>query len=256
MIGHIWKGKRQFEFIIFLLFTTLSCVGQKNITYTNQQWFQYFNQFRLSNNWGVNSDFSLRRTDSFKDWSQITLRSGISYQIAENLQGLTGIACFTFFSDNSMRRIELRPYQELSTSQLFGNVSVHHRLRAEARYFRDVNQGTIMSTSDFNFRFRYRLFLAIPILKFSTINEDCKLLLNIGNELFINAGTEIIYNALDNNRFMMGSTFQANKKVSIFFSYTKQIGQRSLPKTYENTDILILGIIHRIDLRVPAILIN
>ena len=237
--------------IISILFLSMTfyCNAQKIVSHNNQQWIQYYNQLKLSEKLTLYSDVSLRRINNFNQWSQVTIRTGIGYPLTENLQVVTGFACFNFYNNNKPSRIEFRPYQEVNTSQNLCNVAVQHRLRVEARYFRKISDGVITSQSNFNFRFRYRLYCGIPLVKLSASNPDKKLLLNIGDEIFINAGKEIIYNMLDNNRLLLGSTFQINKYLNISFTYTYQFGQRNSPSTYEHSDIYWLGIIHKLSLK-------
>jgi len=234
--------------LTLLLTTAFFCNAQKKVTYDNQQWLQYFNQLKLSEKLTLYTDMSLRRINNFNDWSQITFRTGLGYSLTQNLQGITGIACFTFYTQNKLSRIEFRPYQEINTTQTFGKVSIQHRFRVEARYFRNVSDGEITNTSNFNLRFRYRLYSSTAILKLSETKQDRKLLLNIGDEIFINAGNEIKYNMFDNNRFSVGVTYQNNNNLSFYLGYINQFGQRSSPATYENSDILILGITQKISL--------
>jgi len=226
------------------LFPVIVCEAQKNITHNNQQWLQYYNQLKLSESLTLFSDASLRRIDNFNHWQQLALRTGIGYQLFENLNGVTGFGCFESFNYNKPSKIEFRPYQELNTSQEFGKISVQHRFRAEGRYFRTIPDGEI--TSNFNFRFRYRLFFKTAILKLSKTIPERKLFLNFGDELFINAGKEITYNMLDNNRMLFGLSFQVNKNLDFSFTYNYQLGQRNKPSTYEHSDVFWIGITHKI----------
>lgn len=232
---------------VTLLFLTVSiCNAQKKVTHDNQQWLQYYNHLKLSEKLTLYTDMSLRRINSLKDWSQITFRTGLGYSLTQNLQGVTGFACFTSYTQNKLGRIEFRPYQEINSTQPFGKVSIQHRFRLEARYFRNVTDGEITLTSNFNFRFRYRLYSSTPILKLSDTKTDRKLLLNISDEVFINAGKEITYNVFDNNRLLIGVTYQQSSNLSFFLGYINQFGQRSRPATYENSDIINVGITHKI----------
>lgn len=233
----------------FFLSLVILSNAQKIISQNNQQWIQYYNQLILSKKLTLYSDVSLRRINNFSQWSQITIRSGIAYSLSENLHGVTGFACFNLYANNKPSRIEFRPYQEINSWQKFKNVSIQHRLRGEARFFRNISDGAITSRSNFNFRFRYRFYCGIPITKFFINNADKKILLNIGDEIFINAGKEIINNMLDNNRLLIGSTFQFSNNLSFSLTYNYQFGQRSTPKTYEHSDIFWLGIMHKLSLK-------
>lgn len=237
---------RKLIIVTIILQSVLVCSAQKIITTNNQQWLQYYNQLKLSKSLTLFSDVSLRRINNFDKWSQITLRSGLGYRLIENVNGVTGMACFMFYSNDKPSKIEFRPYQEFNSQQQFFRFSIEHRFRMEGRYFRKINDGIIASNTNFNFRYRYRLFCKIPLLKLSDSIPDRKLLLNIGDEILINAGNEIKYNMLDNNRLLIGLAFQVNQNLNLSFTYNYQFGQRSSVFAYEHSDIIWVGITHKI----------
>ena len=110
---------REFIIAIFILQSAIVSSAQKNITQNNQQWLQYYNQLALSKKLTLFSDASLRRIDTFDKWSQITLRVGLGYRLIENLNGVSGLACFILYRNDIPDKIEYRPYQEINTTQGF-----------------------------------------------------------------------------------------------------------------------------------------
>lgn len=227
-----------FVFTFFLQF-----FGQKSITKSEQLWFQYYNQIKLSNKLIVYSDFGIRFRSGIYNWFQITSRAGIGYPIQNKIQGISGFAVFTTFKDNLASIIELRPYQEVNTTHDFGKLKVQNRLRIEFRNFNILSSEPKVITS--NFRFRYRLYFTYPLLDLSTKKSDSKLLLNIGDELFINVGKNILYNTFDNNRLLLGLGFQFKKKLTCSLTYCYQYGQRS-KNLNEKSDIFWIGINHKL----------
>ena len=234
-------------FAIAFCFNTF-LFAQKTVYYNNQQWLQYYNQLLVSKKFTLLSDVSLRRIHHLDYWSQITFRTGNGYPLSGQFNGASGFACFTFYYKDNFNKIEFRPYQEINSKQKFERFSLEHRLRAEFRYFRHVLDNKITTDESFNFRFRYRLFCSIPIINFAEKNPGRKILLNIGDEIFINAGRQITYNMFDNNRLLLGTAIQFNEDLIISFTYTNQFGQRNGPAFYENSDIIWIGIIHKLSL--------
>jgi len=223
-------------------------LAQKTIEYNNQQWMAYNNQLKLSKKLTLFSDFGMRRTNYFEQFSQITMRTGLGYPIYGNIQGLTGFACFQTFRENKLTRIELRPFQDISTNQNLGKITLHNRIRIEARHFNDLATGEVESRSSFNFRFRYRILFGIPFLNIPTKNNDSKLIFNIGDEIMINAGKQIVYNVLDNNRLLIGATYQVRENISFIFLYNFQIGRNNMPASFRQSDIFWLVLQHKISL--------
>jgi hypothetical protein len=242
--------KKSIVFFFAFFIASFFCQAQKTVLHTNYQWVQYFNQFRFSQKLTLFSDVSFRTIDTFSELSQITFRTGIGYPLTHALNGVTGFACFTTYASNyKLCRIEFRPYQDVSLTQPLGRVTIFHRLRAEARYFRGVKDGVITSTSNFNYRFRYRIFCTVPVATLSGANPERRLLLNVGDEIFINAGKEITYNTFDNNRFVVGSTVEYSKNLSFTLNYMYQYGHRNAAELYESSDIFTFVIVHRLALK-------
>ncbi|MBP6184848.1 MAG: DUF2490 domain-containing protein [Saprospiraceae bacterium] len=240
--------KRFIILFFFLICYTALALAQKTVSYSNHQWFQYYNELQLSKKATLYSDISLRRVHNLNQWSQMTFRTGIGYPITNNFNGITGIACFTFYKNDILSKIEFRPYQEINSKQKFDKFLIQHRFRIEFRYFREIVNNEITENDSFNYRFRYRLFCSIPIIRFSDKNPEKKILLNFGDEIFVNTGREIIYNMLDNNRIILGPAFQFNDNLNISLTYTYQFGQRNNPSAYEHSDIIWLGINHKLSL--------
>jgi hypothetical protein len=232
--------------ILALFLVTFRSEGQKTVLHNNQQWIQYINQLKFSERLSLFTDASLRRSGEFSRLSQTTFRTGLNYTLAGRLQGLTGIAFFQTYTNNNLSRIEFRPYQDFSYLGPVLKILVHHRLRIESRYFRWVENGEIQPGPDLNFRFRYRILAQIPVWNFGSKNNERKLIFNLGDELMLNAGKEIVYNSVDNNRVLVGTTFQYDERISVSLMYNFQFAVQNQPDSYVSSDILWLVFQHRI----------
>jgi len=230
----------KFIFTALFVFTFFSQgFGQKTITRNEQLWLQYYNQIKLSDKFSLLSDFGVRTKTGVSNWYQITSRIGLNYNINKSIKGVSGFALFTTFKENIASTIELRPYQEFNITNQIGKIKIQNRLRLE---YRNFNTNGISSN---NFRLRYRLFCTYPLMSLSKNKPDSKLLLNFGDELFINFGKSIIYNTLDNNRLLLGLGFQFNNALTCSITYNYQYGRRG-KQLYEQSDILWITVNHKI----------
>lgn len=211
--------------------------------YNNQQWLQYYTLVALNERWTLTADAGLRRIDHFSEWAQTLVRAGINYRVAAQAHTGIGWALFYFYQNNQHTRSEIRPYHELGTKQEWGNSTLQHRLRTEFRFFRHTNLGNNNFGNSFNVRFRYRLYFTTPLMKVSNRYPGRQLLLNVGDELFINAGKQIVYNAFENNRLLLGATLQWNENLGITCNYNFQYGQRALPGSFEHSNIVWLSML-------------
>lgn len=238
-------GRKAFFAIIAAVLPLTSNAQSKDIDYTNQQWIQYYGQLNLSDNWTLLADAGYRSANTTPHRWLYIVRAAIGYQLNPGIRLSAGFAHLGLYRSGELRTSENRPFQEILGKQGFGAVDVAHRLRVEERFFRDART----AQSSFNFRFRYRLLLTIPLMQLSSADEGKRLLLNFGDEIFINAGDEIVYSVFDQNRLLLGVLFQLHRNLGINVSYNHQlIGLRS-PGAYEQDYILWLGINHTMTLK-------
>lgn len=239
-------------FLLFFFLILISLIGNaqdKEVSYVNKQWFQYNTQFEFSEKWTMITNVGYRLKDGFKQRSQYIGRIGVGYELNPNMRLTVGLTHLGSYASEKLGKLEFRPYQELTLSQEYKNIEIGHRVRVEQRYFKTINQENDQNKSSFNFRFTYRFLLKIPVMKLSESNPDKILLLNIGNEIFINAGNRIVYNTFDQNRIILGSVIEFNDTLAMSLRYYHQFKFLNSPSTYEQNYIFVLGIKQTINLR-------
>lgn len=148
-------------------------------------WYIYIwsTQFNESQ-WGLQGDVQYRNWDLIGDLEQLLLRGAATYKPKNtNVKLALGYAHITsgVFGDSDDTSAESRIYQEANLPQKIGNkISLNHRFRYEQRF---------VDGQDFRTRFRYGLFVTIP-LKGNTV-EAKSWYLNFYDELFINGERNI-----------------------------------------------------------------
>src|SRR5690606_30256224 len=96
---------------------------------------------------------------------------------------------------------ELRPHVEMTYKQQLNKLTLDHRYRAEARFFRKLDLAeTELADGYFfgSFRFRYRIMVTYPIWQ---VNKSQVLNMIAGNELMVQAGKKVAY-TFDQNRLI------------------------------------------------------
>lgn len=218
--------------------------AQRTVIRNDQQWFQYYTQTRTGDRTMLYADAGVRTIDGFSRWSQHLIRAGFGYILGGPWQAVTGLAFFGFFEKGSRARDEWRIYQELNRTDRTGEWTLQNRLRAEARFFRNRADGPLGAGSSFNFRFRYRLQASVPLAPLPGGGQR-RLLASMANEVFINAGSSIVYNTFDNNRLVLGPVIQWSPDLQVGLLYNHQFGRRNRPETYEDSDIFWMTVTHR-----------
>lgn len=173
-------------------------------------WYMYFFSATFKNSaFGVQGDVQYRNWNLGGDLEQLLLRGGLTYKPKEvNVKltlGYGNVTTGSFGSSNATSN-ESRIYQEVLFPVQFGErIHTNHRFRYEQRF---------VDNQDFRTRFRYNLFLNVPLNRKGMLDKTVYLALY--NELFINGERSIgngkTVELFDRNRLYLGMGYMVNKK--------------------------------------------
>jgi hypothetical protein len=205
-----------------LFMVALTCVLMLPYILTAQSsdfgnWLIYIGNKKVNSKWNIHNEVQYRNYDAIGDLEQLLLRTGLGYNLSENnhnlLLGYGYILSQNYITDtqNKMDVNEHRIFQQFTSKQNVGSVSLSHRYRFEQRFVE----------SDFKMRLRYFLAFKVPIIKTET--SPSKLYLSAYNEVFLNTES----NVFDRNRVYGGLGYQLNKKVRIEAGYMNQLFENS-----------------------------
>ena len=176
-------------------------------------WYMYFFDTTFKESpWGAQGDIQYRNWNIGGDLEQLLIRGGITYNPEKADIKLTlgygNITTGAYGSDDSTTA-ESRIYQEALFPVVFGNrFYTNHRFRYEQRF---------VENQDFRTRYRYNLFLNIPLNK--TAMDDKTIYLAAYNELFINGqrntGNGNTVEIFDRNRLYLAIGYMIKKGLKI-----------------------------------------
>jgi len=238
----------QLGFLLFLLIP-IQTFCQKKVSRISQQWIQSYHEAKLTTRWTALLDGGFRWREGFAEPSAYIIRGGIAYSILPNLRAASGFAHLGFFANEKVIRQEFRPHQEIQYRYSIGKVNFSQRIRIEERFFKAKAVITPFSELDFNFRFRYQFMVAIPLFRLAERNPDRKLILNLGDELFLNAGKQVANQVFDLNRLLISPSIQWSKSLSIALTYNSQYASTSIPDRYIHSNVAWLQLRHNLDFR-------
>ncbi|NJN28098.1 MAG: DUF2490 domain-containing protein [Cyclobacteriaceae bacterium] len=236
--------------VILLLLNSLllPAFGQKEVVRTDQQWIQYFTQVQLDTHWLMLADAGYRVQDGFTKRSLYILRMGAGYRINETHRLIMGFVHTGSYGNEGLKLMEYRPYQEWGIAQRLGKIGLKHRFRIEERFFKTVATEELPSEASFNFRFRYSAMVSIPLVTLSARYPERKLLLDVGEEIFVNAGQDIVYNVFDQNRVLLGTTVRFCKRLALSITYNHQFRALNQANTYRLDRVFWLGLRNNISM--------
>ena len=199
-------------FSVFINFNTHAQVDDDQLG----GWYMYFWDTNFSDSkFGLQGDVQYRNWDVIGDLEQLLLRAGVTYSPNENVKLTLGYGNITTgtFGDSNETSTESRIYQEaLLPHKISSRIYLKHRFRYEQRW---------VENQDFRTRYRYNLFLNIPLNQ-PNLNKNA-VYLAFYNELFINGQKDIgdgrSVELFDRNRLYgaLGYAIKDNLKLQLGF---------------------------------------
>ncbi len=183
-------------------------------------WYMYFWNTKIKeSSLGFQGDIQVRNWDAAGDLEQLMLRGGVMYLPKNANAKLTlGYAHITTgaYGDGTSTVTESRIYQEALLPHKVGNrIYLTHRFRYEQRF---------VESQDFRTRYRYNLFMNIPLNKKEM--EKGALYLALYNELFINGQRKIgngqTVQVFDRNRAYAALGYQVRDNLKFQLGFMEQ----------------------------------
>jgi hypothetical protein len=180
-------------------------------------WLIYIGSKKVNSQWNIHNEVQYRNYDAVGDLEQLLLRTGVGYNLSENnhnlLLGYGYILSQNYLSDTQEKTDvnEHRIFQQFTSKQSVGVVSLTHRYRFEQRFVE----------ADYKMRLRYFLAAKIPLQK--TESGVSKLYLSAYNEVFLNTKSAVF----DRNRVYTGVGYQLTKNIRMEAGYMNQLFETS-----------------------------
>ncbi len=188
--------------------------------YKTGAWYMYFFDVRFGESpWGVQGDVQYRNWNIVGDLEQLLLRGGFTYRPKNaNIKFTLGYGNVTTgrYGDDKSTTGESRIYQEaLFPTKIGKRFYLNHRFRYEQRF---------VENQDFRTRYRYNLFINIPLN--ATEMAKGTLYLALYNELFINGQRSIgngnTVEIFDRNRLYGAFGYQFKEGMRVQLGYMNQ----------------------------------
>lgn len=175
----------KFKLLMMLVLLTGLFSGAQVDQSKTGAWYMYFFNSQFGNSqFGIQGDLQFRIWNTLGDLEQLLIRTGLTYSPKEvEILFTLGVAHITTgtFGDSNLTSNEIRIYQEALIPQKLGSrVYLNHRFRYEQRF---------VENQDFRTRYRYNLFMNIPLNK-KELSKNA-IYTAFYNELFINGETDI-----------------------------------------------------------------
>ena len=208
---------------VFISLLVMNAVSAQSTIDEDQlgAWYMYFFQKKFSetSKFGLQGDYQFRYWNIAGDLEQRLLRTGLTFRPSSNdilfTAGFAHIATGAFGDSNETTN-ESRTYLEALFGQKIGSrFMVTHRFRFEQRW---------VDNQDFRTRYRYNVFLNIPLN--ATELKENTVYLAMYNEIFINGETEIgngiSVGFFDRNRTYLGVGYNIKNNLRVQTGWMQQ----------------------------------
>jgi len=233
--------------IIFLIVAgiPIAAKSQYKTEHTNMLWEGYYNTFFLNKKWSLLSDAQIRTREWTQHWSQMLVRSGLTYKVDEHVSVTGGFAFFKnaqYANKDLLLKNEYRPWQELFYQVKLNKINLTQRLRTEQRFQQQVINNQLTKKYPYIFRLRYRCEALFPL-------KSNKMAFLVANEIMVNPG--YISKALffDQNRTFAGLNIKLKENTALQFQYVKIFQWHSTTRILENQDVLRLNLFQQLSYR-------
>ena len=247
--------------IILLMFVSSKLLAQNTRLNTNNNigWYNYFGTFKLSNKFGLHTEYQWRRNDLITSPQQNLLRVGVNYQLNPRVLFRAGYALIETFPYgeipiNGLGRdfTEHRIFEMVQLSHKEGKVDISHRFMLEQRFVGRYSSANVTTEDEFPLlnRMRYMVRFQVP-LKGSEIKDKTPYIA-LYDEILIGFGKNVNANVFDQNRIgiLLGYRFNKNLRIEAGYlnqtlQFGRQIGGQSV---FQNNNGIILNTNFNFDL--------
>ena len=214
--------------IFLLLFVVGVSFSQKNTSNQNNAWVLYTGNHKISEKFGIHTEYQWRRADFFNDWQQSLLRVGLDYHCNSTISFTAGYASILSYKYGeqpiSNEITENRIWEQINLNAKYGRFDMQHRYRMEQRLIDNWSNSSgefIKGKDDYRNRVRYRIMMNVPLSRKEMSNNT--LFLNVNDELFLGFGKGISKNILDQNRFIAALGWRFNPNFNLQVGYLNQM---------------------------------
>jgi Protein of unknown function (DUF2490) len=197
--------------------------------YNSIGWFNYFGTIKVSEKFGIHTEYQFRRNEIITEQQQSLLRLGVNYQLNPKIQFRIGYALIETFPYgeipiNGMGKdfTEHRLFQMATISDKISILDLSHRFMLEQRWVGRYSNANLSKEDEFPLlnRARYLIRMQVP-LKGKEIKNKTPYLA-IYDEILIGFGKNVNENIFDQNRFGILLGYRLSPIVRIEAGYLNQ----------------------------------
>lgn len=233
--------------ILLLIAFGYAAWAQKDVATQTNSWYTYTGNHRLSEQWGVHTEYQWRRHDWISKWQQSLLRLGLDYYFSDDNRVSAGYVWLIHFpygeQPDEEQTTEHRIWEQWQFQHKIGKLELQHRYRLEQRFLEEPEEKERVLRN----RIRYRAMVTLPLNKQEL--EANTLFISANVEPFLNFGKGVEMNILDQNRLYVGLGYQFSENGDLQVGYLNQYIVKEDGVQRENNNTLQVAVRYDLDFR-------
>ena len=215
--------------------------GQRDIAVAGHAWAVAAGNHRLTERWGLHTEYQWRRADWGAVWQQSLLRLGVDRYLQSGAVATAGYGWIRTFPYGAQPVAEVndehRAWEQLALSQPVGRVQVQHRYRSEQRWLEVFGQ----TERVLRHRVRYRAAVLVPL--------SGPWFVFAFDEVFAGWGPGVARNGLDQNRIYAALGYRFSPTSQLQLGYLNQFIVKADGLRAENNHTVQVAWTHNLDFR-------
>lgn len=194
----------------------------------NDVWFHVVNKNMMTPKLSLSFEATMRYANGLSEKQQCFVRPSVDYQFTKKFSGSVGYSHYNTYSygDPAMNKTNI-PEDHVWIQGTYvencGDFKFTHRLRDENRFVgiavKNVAGDYEIDRYEYRNRLRYMFIVNHPIVK---VEENTKLFAMLGDEVFMNLGSNAGKTFLNQNRLIGGLGYNFNTHHQVQLSYIHQ----------------------------------
>lgn len=234
---------------------SVSAFAQPEIDNQFNSWYMYFGNHRITDRWGLHTEYQFRRHGWIEKWQQSLMRVGVDHYFPQGIQLTAGygwIVSYPYGKQPIATTVtEHRIWQQMILKQNVWRIAFNHRFRLEQRFLEnrvaDSNGEYQLEGFNYRNRGRYRFMITFPLSRKEM--ADNTLFLALYEEVFLGFGKGIGKNILDQNRLYAALGWRFFNNLNVQLGYLNHYVIKSDGNQHERNHTLQLSCTYNFDFR-------
>jgi len=220
-LSRLYKGSKPlYKYLLILLMgllfskVSMAQIDSLDNIKNHQIWIDFYPHYFINKKLEYYGDAGYRSIVSNGSWSRIYVRPSVRYHVHKAFELQAGMGIFYIFNKTKFDQFEVTPWQGFQVNwPKLTRISFKHLFKLEERFSFETNNNW---ASNFEFRFRYKLFGKVSFVRAS------KWYIPFYGELFIPIKGEIQELYRNKGRVGVGLGYKPNKEWQIAFVFNWQ----------------------------------